>query len=286
MQRRLFTYGWYLTLMTLLVSCQDAPVATEPRYRLKSISSTYGTLDPTKSSNSSGQESIDTYTYDESGKLITQLTEYSLKVAPPLTTLWETRTLETSVYDAQGRLEKKDAVLTQNPDASDAKHRRMTTYVYDTTDRVTQVKEYSSTSKEPVFPTNFTLDYIYEYAYNGSSRLPTKLSKKTNTGWQFDPTFYYVEEYTYTDGNITTMNLTQMPTRLNQYTASSSLDYFQYDNKPNPYFGIGIGTSRLSYCRNNPITTDVNYTYDERGLLIKSTGENGQLIRKYEYETY
>ncbi|GAB4020918.1 hypothetical protein GCM10028808_64050 [Spirosoma migulaei] len=253
---------------------------------MKSEIFTDGTLDLTKSSNSSRQESIDTYNYDESGKLITQLTDYSLKVAPPLTTLWETRTIETSFYDAQGRLEKKDAVLTQTPDASNVTHRRITTYVYDRNDRVTQVKEYSSTSKEPVFPTNFTLDYIYEYAYSGSSKLPTKLSKKTNTGWQFDPTFYYVEEYTYIDGNITAMNSTQMPTRLNQYKASSSLDYFQYDNKPNPYFGIGIGTRRLYYCRNNPLTTDITYLYDERGLLIKTTGENGQLIRKYEYETY
>ncbi|GAB4023705.1 hypothetical protein GCM10028808_74740 [Spirosoma migulaei] len=160
------------------------------------------------------------------------------------------------------------------------------TYSYDSTGNRIVAKKYSSMNASPTY---FTLDEENTFAYTGSAKLPTKITTKINTGWQFDPTYHFSQEFTFTDGNITTIKYTNMPTRLNQYKLSTSLQNFQYDTKPNPYFGIDQTTSDralFTYSKNNPILSDVTYTYDQRGLLISSNEANGLHIRNYEYESY
>lgn len=276
MHHKRFIYGCYLLLSTMLMACHDAQQPTPSHYRLKSVLYIYNAGNVTLA-----DTMVETYSYDQAGRLASR---NSVNSALTTNTVF--------YYDTQNRLGKRESYLQHTYDNIALTHRKTTTYAYDSSARVTVVKTYSSNKVNAVFLTDyFTLDDESTMEYNGISTLPAKITTKVNTGWQYDPTVYYTEEFTYTNGNITSLKHTDLPTKFNKYQTSTRLDNWQYDSHPNPYYGLDLidvdgVIDDAYYSKNNPLLSDVTYTYDQRGLVVTSNEGNGLIISQYTYEAY
>ncbi|GAB3957678.1 hypothetical protein GCM10028805_50830 [Spirosoma harenae] len=86
-------------------------------------------------------------------------------------------------------------------------------------------------------------------------------------------------------------SLIQTKTRITDnagYDFGSSIQTFQYDNKPNPYYGLIVGEPEIrTFSKNNVLVNSYLYSYDANGLLTKiNSAFDGSLIQTLEYEAY
>lgn len=121
------------------------------------------------------------------------------------------------------------------------------------------------------------------YAFDNNNRLLSKFPTSSNIIYQF-------ESYKYTGDNITKVRSTYV--RLTDSTT------YEYDNKPNPYYGlIAPDISEVRRFSRNNVTKIINdynkaviaeytYEYNAQGLPTKLKEKNGSGEVIYTYESY
>lgn len=255
-----------LGLFVTLASCDDHRIPAGQRFRIKKVTPTYA---------NETVSSFAVYNYDDNNRLLTVLNYTASANITPY--VFGRRTV---YYDEQGRLTKFEDKLEDNGINPLLASYQRTTYAYDTNGNVVAVKVYKVLLSDPSHP---ILQQDRQLLY-GSNQLPDVVKTKLNDGSQFDPILDFVEEYTYSGRNVIKVKRTYNPTHTNNI-ASTTTETFQYDDKPNPFYGFpGIGSDAFS--KNNVIETGSTYTYDANGLLIRKARVDGSLTITYEYETY
>lgn len=244
-----------LALFVTLTSCIDHRVPATQQYRIKQVRTTY------VDANATGTTT--TYNYDGSGRLVSYVGYYGNPTLPNDSTSIN--------YDAQGRI----ATIVHagwsaykkiwNPSVSYS-------YEYDVSGNISTVNEYFIN----VLPTSPSLVKKFQLAYDGT-KFPVKV---TSDFWDIGgfKLGQSVEQYTYAGGNIVKVEKSG-----NQSANGTST--FQYDDKPNPYYGLITGEPDIRiFSKNNAVTSDKQYTYDSNGLLTKVVTTTA--TTEYEYETY
>ena len=117
------------------------------------------------------------------------------------------------------------------------------------------------------------------YKLDGNSRLVSKTTSSSPANAS--------ETYTYTGDNITTVVSVSGP--------STTTTKYEYDDKPNPYYGLiapDIGDIRR-FSRNNTtkiingaVSTEYVYEYNAQGLSTKISAKDGTVLTRLTYESY
>ncbi len=263
---------WFsvFALLLTLSSCQDhrIPSPSGQQFRLKKVTNV----------NNSIANGYAVYNYDSDNRLINIL-NYS--IVPTMAPYVFGRT--TIVYDAQGRLLKVENQIDNSPFNPVLTFYYMTTYAYDKDDNITAIKKYKVLKNDITHP---FLQEDRQLVY-GNTKFPIMMTTKINDGSQFDPELNFSEEYTYTGGNIVEIKRTDWPTHYNGNNTYTSTRVFQYDDKPNPFYGLLFGIpDERTFSKNNVIEGNRSYTYDTNGLLTNIAQRDGSSETLYEYETY
>ncbi len=248
-----------LVLSILLFSCQDHALPTsKERFRLKKTVLT--TIQGATTT---------TYNYNTNGQLANYVTlSGTLPGTPSLTTVL--------FYDAQNRLIR----------AEDPPGFFRVVYDYDQNGRIRFIKVYSDPKMDGSFDSSREQ---FELEYDGSSQFPVRSTSTVNNVFPIPIT---KTVYTYSNGNVVQVDVSFSDP--NGFPSSSTI---QYDDKPNPYFGlINFGTNTglrpdiRTFSRNNAIRSGETLIYDARGLLIGlnviSTNSRFNSQTTYEYEVY
>ncbi|WP_020600048.1 hypothetical protein [Spirosoma panaciterrae] len=256
-----FTFMTWLGILALMVSfsaCQDhrIPQAPGSKFRIKKVTVGY---------ENATDYSYSIYTYMSTG-LLASVDQYTVKGNSAA--VQNSKTVMT--YDGQGKILKAEMQLLSSNGAAQWVPFQNYTYEYDKNGIITQIKRYDlANPASPVLIDQHLLEY-------NVARLPIKQSYTIGT-------HQWVEQYTYSGGNVVKVD------RNDNLSGLSTL-VFQYDDKPNPFYGLITGPpSYTIFSANNIITPNQIYTYDSNGLLIKGTlavSGFGNYITKFEYEPY
>lgn len=260
-----WTSVWVLVL--IVTSCQDHRIPQSQRFRVKTIRTT------THDSNESRLVTV-SYNYDSQGRLVSRVSGTEIKPVVPIGD--SSRTVLN--YDAQGRI---DTIATETRDlvntASGVVHLWRPDfkylYEYDLNGNLSVMKLVAITKDRSRSP---NLLEVIRFEYAGTA-LPVKaIHTRASDNYQ------WIEQYTYSGANIV-----RVETSDNQSAPVTTV--YQYDNKPNPFYGLIIGSKRndsfLIFNRNNMVSSDNQYAYDSNGLLSKVVAVGG-IEQTYEYETY
>ena len=152
-------------------------------------------------------------------------------------------------------------------------------YSTDTKGRVTGALETDDYGSMGEFTrAQYWLDY-------SNDRLPVKITKAVGSPAA-------ARQFTYADLSYSGENIVQMKVRIknetDSYDLSNSIQTLQYDDKPNPFYGLIVVDldSRL-FSENNRLDTNYTYAYDANGLLTKITLKyDGSTVQDFEYEVY
>jgi len=241
-----------LAICVVLSSCEDHRLTQSPRFRL------------TKAIAQSPQSYSSTaYTYNSANRLAGYVVRIgatdAVETTPGQATIMQ--------YDAQGHLISADKQA-----AASAYTMTRFTYGYDANGNIVSAKAYLDAAKTGTY--TLTDEYLLEY---GTTKYPIKVTQTKGTDQA-------VEQYTYTDGNVTGMT---RKGNLGVNKFESVLNALPYDTKPNPFYGlITAGPDRLLYSKNNLM--DGTLTYNANGLLSKkvTTTSAGVVTETYTYESY
>ena len=272
-----FSGKWFAILIIPIVfsACQDHRLTPNPeRFRLKKT--VYTTA--IKFNTPYRQEVV--YSYNSTGNLEKEIST--------ITNTYENRVvtqLSAFTYDAQNRLIRIDSEADSgvNPPI------RRIEYTYDADGNIAE--ETTSVSYTGKNTGDYTIIGQSVFTYAGS-RFPVK-QVYTNS-----PTVH-VYDYTYSNGNISQLVSTQ--TAATPYPAVTNT--YQYDDKPNPYYGVirSDGLTAAVANKNNVIDEITSpapkykrvLTYDSLGLLTKlnivyppDPNYNYNSQTTYEYEKY
>ncbi|QMW06539.1 hypothetical protein [Spirosoma foliorum] len=218
------------------------------------------------------------YNYDDSGRLMSIIDN---TVIPTVTSYAFGRT--TMEYDSQGRLSQIENLIEPTNNNPVLTFYYRTTYDYDANSNIVAIKKYKVFKSDPAHP---FLQEDSKLTY-GSTVFPVKIDTKINDGSQFDPELDFTQEYTYSAGNVVEVKRTDRPTHYNGYNTYTTSQVLQYDDKPNPFYGLIIGSPDVStFSKNNVIESTRLYTYDTNGLLSKIALRDGTSETTYEYESY
>ena len=263
------TLNWLIVLGLLIsfVACQDNQVTPEPRFRIKKVTPVYA---------NSTDSSFATYEYDANNQLRYVL-NYSVRPNSVSLYVFSRRTL---CYDEQGRLTKFEDKLEDNGINRIPSSYQRTTYAYDTNGRATTVNKYQVFLDDPSHPL-LTENRQLQY---GSNQFPDVIKVKVNADSQFDPVIDLAETYTYSGGNVRTMKRTYYPTHANN-TLFVVTDTFQYDDKPNPFYGF-LSAGYDGFSKNNVMESGTVSSYNTGGLLIRKARADNSLVTAYDYEAY
>jgi len=257
------------TLLLVVTSCADHRIPQAQRFRIKAVRTI--TPDPYTTYLSTTTER---YNYDSNGRLVSYVSGLESNSPAPIGD--SSRTVIN--YDAQGRIEtifseSRDLVNTASgvvrlwrPDFNN-------TYEYDLNGNISVMKIVAITKDRSRSP---NLLEVLRFEYTGA-KFPVKVLHTTpsnNDQW--------TEQYTYSGANIVKVE------QSDNHSAPVTKVY-QYDNKPNPFFGLIIGTKRNDsftvFNSNNLIASDYQYEYDSNGLLSKVVTVEGT-VQTYEYGAY
>ncbi|WP_460971147.1 hypothetical protein [Spirosoma migulaei] len=272
-----FSWKWFtvLTIPIVFSACQDHQLTPDPeRFRLKKTVYT----NAIKFNTPYRKEVV--YSYNSTGNLE--------KEVATITSTYENRviiTLSAFVYDAQNRLIR----INSESDLGANLPIRRIEYTYDADGNI--AKETASVSYTGKNTGDYTIIGQSVFTYAGS-RFPLKQVYTNSSTVQ-------VYDYTYSNGNISQLVSTQ--TAATPYPAVTNT--YQYDDKPNPYYGVirGDGLTAAVINKNNVIDEMTSpapkykrvLTYDSLGLLTKLNivyppdpyyNYNSQTT--YEYEKY
>ncbi|GAB3785718.1 hypothetical protein GCM10028818_47820 [Spirosoma horti] len=257
------------TLLLVVTSCEDHRIPQAQRFRIKTVRTT--STDPYTTYISTTTER---YNYNSNGRLVSYVSGLESNSPAPIGD--SSRTVLN--YDAQGRLEtifseSWDLVNTASgvvrlwrPDFNN-------TYAYDLNGNISVMRIVAITKDRSRSP---NLLEVLRFEYNGA-KFPVKVlhtRASDNNQW--------VDQYTYSGANI-------VKVEQSDNHAAPVTTVYQYDNKPNPFYGLIIGTKRndsfTAFNSNNLIVSGYQYEYDSNGLLLKIVTVDG-VVQTYEYETY
>ncbi|MVM32666.1 hypothetical protein GO755_21675 [Spirosoma sp. HMF4905] len=248
---------WFsvLAFFVTLTSCKDYQIPATQRFRIKKIRTTYADANATGTAN--------TYNYDGNGRLANYVGYYGNSSLPSDSTIIS--------YDTQGRIQ---GILHESWYAYRSVWRPIVsyTYEYDMSGNISVIKEYFIN----VLPTSPSLVKEFQLAY-GDTKFPVKVTSDfwDSSGFKLGQS---VEQYTYNGGNIVKVEKSE-----NQ--SANVTTTFQYDDKPNPYYGLITGEPDIRmFSMNNAVTSDKQYMYDSNGLLTKVVTTTA--TTEYEYEAY
>lgn len=206
-----------------------------------------------------------TYTYDAQGRLAAFASHGMDPKAVRQTTL---------NYDGQGRIAYVDELL---PNGGITAGQQKTVgyraaYNYDAQGRIEQV---IVSAASPDFNT-VTRQDDYRFTY-GSDPAPTEVRHlRLNTN------FYDNYTYTYEQGNIVSARYTST-------VLTQPVDYkYEYDDSRNAFRNVARLVPGLEQFNKNNLITGLTPTYDDKGLLIKTTaqGQPNNNVTTFTYEEY
>jgi hypothetical protein len=257
--------------LSTLVSCEDHREGVEPtRFRLKKSVATSAYRANTKDT------STTVYNYDAKGYLNEQSNVST-------NTFGNTRIVTNTrfTYDAQNRL----AQIEEKYIAGSTTVNRID-YTYDSAGNVLVEIKSSAFGPNRDQSGNFEVTGKTEFTYDGS-QLPATVA-----------TMYGKSSFSYANGNIYQSVFTSSDPKQSPITTT-----YQYDNKPNPFYGVtrGYGFQQQQLNRNNQVATSSTpangpkqtLTYNADGLLSKLNltyipnppyNFDRQIV--YEYEAY
>lgn len=245
-----------LLTTTTLLSCEDHRLMVgNQRFRIKEVTS-----------RTSRVFSLVQYNYNSSSQIASSIRYTSV---PSPTTSNQTTLVE---YDVKNRLISTEQ---QPPVGLINQIKVRTEYGYDVAGNLSIVRTLTApnTSNDFQLANTLTLEYT-------SSMFPVKITA-TGSGVPNG-----VTEYTYADGNVSREVFT--PVDPGQ---PSNTRLFQYDDKPNPFYGkVIFGVDAQIFSKNNAVDPSRRLIYDANGFLVReepSSGNTGPLNEvDYKYETY
>ncbi|WP_460934380.1 hypothetical protein [Spirosoma humi] len=252
-------------LLLLFTACEDHRIPSVQRLRIKTVRTIIPGLDDTRLT-------TETYNYDSKGRLIQYVSGTETKPVVPIGD--SSRTVIN--YDGQGRIENiftegRGLVNTASGVVYLWRPSFNTTYAYDGNGNITVMKLFAITQDRSQSP---NLLEVLQFEYDGT-KFPVKVIHTTTSN-----NHQWTERYTYSGDNIVNVESSD-----NQ----SATTTYQYDNKPNPFYGLLTGEKRndafIALNKNNVMTNDKQYLYDTNGLLSKVIAADG-VVYTYEYEAY
>ncbi|GAB3491065.1 hypothetical protein GCM10027341_03590 [Spirosoma knui] len=259
---RLHVLSWLsiLTVCIAFTACQDHRMlqGQESGFRLKKVVS-----------QSKGAYSSTVYTYSSGKRLASYVSRVDTSSAaentPGQTTIMQ--------YNAQGQL----ASAEKQP-AAPAYALTRVTYAFDGSGTITSAALYQDENRSG----NYTLVETYKLQY-GAAATPTSVTIVRGSDQE-------IQQYTYEKENIVN-SIRSGNKGTNRYNVS--LNGFQYDDKPNPFYKlITGGPDAAVYNKNNEVASNIINTYNAAGLLIKKVVRNVQgnaaldVTTTFEYEQY
>jgi len=257
------------TLFLVVTSCADHRIPQAQRFRIKTVRTT--SSDPYTTYLSTTTER---YNYDSNDRLVSYVSGLESNSPAPIGD--SSRTVLN--YDAQGRMENifsesRDLVNTASGVVRLWRPSFSYLYEYDMNGNISVMKIVAITKDRSRSP---NLLEVLRFEYN-DAKLPVKVIHT-----QASDNYQWIEQYTYGGANIV-----KIETSDNQSAPVTTA--YQYDNKPNPFYGLIIGDKRndafTMFNRNNLIASDNQYEYDSNGLLSKVVVVGG-IVQTYEYEAY
>lgn len=258
---RIFATG--LTLLVSLASCQEQPqpvTTTSPTTTTKPVAQQYRLKRTIQESNQ--QSTTFSYNYNTAG----QLSDYTIRAGNATNAAQQTTVFR---YDTQGRLTSAERL----PAASFMTGRL--TYEYDATGNLTLIKLYEDVNQNGQFALTRTTTLTY-----GIDKAPLTIT--IAQGNRMETT-----RYTYQNGNAIRTERSVSPGNEPAQTV-----LYQHDDKPNPTYGLVLGSlSPEIFNRNNILYDNSERTYNSNGLLTdlytnvkESPNLRSHII--YEYEAY
>ncbi|GAB3777724.1 hypothetical protein GCM10028818_25380 [Spirosoma horti] len=222
-----------------------------------------GTQYRLKKSTRSGKTNTITYAYGYNQ--LGQLTNYSIRVGSTDDAVSQTTVFQ---YDLQGRVTSAERLPA--PSFTTAR----LTYGYDDKGYLSQITVNEDVNKDGQFKLTQTITLEY-----GTDKLPIKTTVLSSNRVE-------VTRYTYDHGNVIKTEHT-----INSVPAQVPTVQYRHDDKPNPTFGLLIGTPNAEmFNKNNIIYEGSDMTYTN-GLLTRihtnvKESPDVQSYINYEYEAY
>lgn len=265
MQRNLITWITGVALLFLVISCEDHQIPTQQRFRLKKFTNYYNGI-------------YNVLNYSSNGKLANVANYASSGSASGGWTLY---------YDNQGNVQKSEQ-QGKLGDSSTTSVRY--TYGVDANGNITAAER-----REVSIYGEF-IKAQYWLTYSSNSKLPNQIIEAT--GSPSTQRQYTYNDYVYSNGNAVTV-----ATRITfntGYDLFNSTQNHQYDSKPNPFYGLILGSLDISLygivgnnvdfikllSKNNVLDPNYDYAYDANGYLVSVSLKNGQVQNSFEYEVY
>lgn len=255
------------TLLLVVTSCADHRIPQAQRFRIKTVKTMTPSQDNTRLT-------TEVYNYDSNSRLVSYVSGTETNSLGP--TGDSSRTVLN--YNAQGRIENiftetRDLVNTASGVVRLWRPNFNYIYEYDLNGNISVMKLVAITKDRSRSP---NLLEVIRFEYSGA-KFPVKVihtRASDNDQW--------IEQYTYSGANIVKVE------ESNNQSAPVTKVY-QYDNKPNPFYGLIIGNKYNDaftvFNSNNLIASDNQYEYDSNGLLSKVVAAGG-IVQAYEYEAY
>ena len=265
MKTKLTNWLIILGLFMTLSSCEDHRIPVGQRFRIKKFTNHY-------------DGTYNVLTYGSNGKVADVARYTSSGVAAGGLALY---------YDGQGNLQKSERQdKLGDPSTTTVQY----TYGVDANGNIIAAER-----RDVSILGEFTKEQ-YQLTYGSTSKVPNR--SVVVTGSPAAQRLYTYVDYVYSSENVVT--IATRVTYNTGYDLSNSTRTYQYDTKPNPFYGLILGSPDISLygivgnnagfikllSKNNVIDSDYVYAYDANGYLMSISLPDGRVQNSFEYEAY